>query len=211
MSPLKERLTLTDLLTREDVLEGLATKDSLLAHGVRLIHRFGVHGTSIGKLLEAAGKSKSQFYFHFDDKDDFVCRVLELEMTTMLKMKRRFTLEKLEDVEAWFSPYIELGSLPGNLGCPVGPAATEMSPSNEMVRAEARRQFERWEQKIAEDLAGLAEKEGFGHSYCARTEARNLVCSIQGAFMFGRVFQDRNFIVEVRDNLIRDLKRRFRP
>ena len=29
--------------------------------------------------------------------------------------------------------------------------------------------------------------------------------------MFGRVFQDRNFIVEVRDNLIRDLKRRFRP
>ena len=99
MSHLKERLTLTDLLTREDVLEGLATKDSLLAHGVRLIHRFGVHGTSIGKLLEAAGKSKSQFYFHFDDKDDFVCRVLELEMTTMLKMKLRFPLEKLEDVE----------------------------------------------------------------------------------------------------------------
>ena len=62
-------------------------------------------------------------------------------MTTMLKMKLRFPLEKLEDVETWFSPYIELGSLPGNLGCPVGPAATEMSPSNEMVRAEARRQL----------------------------------------------------------------------
>ena len=80
-----------------------------------------------------------------------------------------------------------------------------------MIRAEARRQFERWEQKIAEDLAGLADKEGFGNSFCARIEARNLACSIQGAFMFGRVFQDRNFIVEVRDNLIRDLKRRFRP
>ena len=59
MGQIKEGLTLTDLLTRDDVLEGISTKDTLMAHGVRLFHRFGVHGTSIGKLLSTTSKSKS--------------------------------------------------------------------------------------------------------------------------------------------------------
>ena len=206
MSKIKERLTLTDLLTRDDVLEDLSTKESLLAHGVRLFHRFGVQGTSIGKLLEATGKSKSQFYFHFQDKDDFVCSVLELEMTTMLKMKKRHRLGCLEDLDDWFSPYVELASLPGNLGCPVGPAATEMSPSKPSIREEAMRQFARWEEKIADDLIILSAREKFDGSFVPEEVARQLACSIQGAFLFGRVFQDNNFILEVRDNFRRQLE-----
>lgn len=207
MSKLKERLTLTDLLTSEDLLKGLSTRDALLAHGVRLFHRFGVHGTSIGKLLEITNKSKSQFYHNFDDKDEFVCRVLELEMTTMLKMKARYRLDCVEDLTEWFSPYLELASLPGNLGCPVGPVATELSPSKDCVRKEASRQFHRWEQKIADDLTILAAKERFDESFSPEATARNLACSIQGAFLFGRVFQQGNFIVEVRDNFRRELER----
>jgi TetR/AcrR family transcriptional regulator, transcriptional repressor for nem operon len=207
MSRIKERLTLTDLLTRDDVLEGIPTKDTLLAHGVRLFHRHGVHGTSIGRLLSETGKSKSQFYFHFQDKDDFVCHVLELEMTTMLKMKKRFRLDRVEDVVDWFSPYLELASLPGNLGCPVGPVATELSPSKESIRAEAERQFRRWEQKITDDLVLLAAGERFDESFDPRAVARNLACSIQGAFLLGRVFQERDFIVEVRDRFQSELER----
>jgi TetR/AcrR family transcriptional repressor of nem operon len=207
MSKLKERLTLTDLLTSDDVLEGLSTKDTLLAYGVRLFHRYGAHGTSIGKLLDATKKSKSQFYFHFQDKDDFVCQVLELEMSTMLKMKRRHPLEKVEDVVDWFRPYLELASLPGNLGCPVGPVATELSPSKDSIREEASRQFERWEQKISNDLESLADLEGFDESFKPELVARNLACSIQGAFLLGRVFQERDFIVEVRDSFQRELER----
>lgn len=207
MSKLKERLTLTDLLTSDEVLQGLPTKDTLLAHGVRLFHRFGANGTSIGKLLEVTNKSKSQFYYHFEDKDEFVCRVLELEMTTMLKMKSRHSLESVEELKDWFSPYVELASLPGNLGCPVGPVATELSPSKDSIREEASRQFERWEQKIADDLTVLAEKESFDESFCPKAAARNLACSIQGAFLLGRVFQNGNFIEEVRDNFQRDLER----
>lgn len=207
MGQIKEGLTLTDLLTRDDVLEGISTKDTLMAHGVRLFHRFGVHGTSIGKLLSTTSKSKSQFYFHFQDKDDFVCQVLKLEMSTMLKMKARYRLDCIEDLTDWFSPYVELASLPGNLGCPVGPVATELSPSKKAIREEARRQFKRWVLKLTDDLILLAARERFDQSFDPEATARRLACSIQGAFLLGRVFQSDELIVEIRDQFQAELER----
>lgn len=206
MSELRERFTLTDLLTRDDVLEGRSVRDLLLAHGVRLFHRFGVHGTSIDKILDTTGKSKSQFYRHFKDKDDFVCQVLELEMTTMLKMTERYRLDRLEDLDDWFSPYLELASLPGNLGCPVGPVASELGPSVESVRDMATRQFARWEQKIADDLILLAARQRFDRSFPAETVARTLACSIQGAFLMGRVYQNLDFMLQVKEGFRRELE-----
>lgn len=202
MQKLQERVSLTELLTRDDILQGLATRDMLLAHGVRLFHRFGVNGTSVGKILEATGKSKSQFYSHFSDKDDFVCKVLELQMGTMIRVGRRYKVEKVEDLVSWFAPYLELASLPENLGCPVGPLASELSPARGSIREEAGKQFHRWQQHIIEMLRGLATCEDFSEDFDPEAIGRNLSYSIQGAFLMGRVFQSHQAIEEVRDNCV---------
>jgi len=198
--------TLTDLLARDEVLAGLCTKESLLAHGVRLFHRYGAAGTSVDKVLAAAGKSKSQFYSHFSNKDDFICSVLELEMTTMLRVGSRYKVLTVNDVAKWFLPYIDLASLPENLGCPVGPLASELGPSNERVRKMATVQFERWQDYIVEMFTRLAAKERFPAEFDARNIGCNLAYSIQGAFLFCRVFQSSHPIEAVRDNILEQLR-----
>ena len=145
---LRKRLTLTELLTSDEVLEGAATRDVLLSHGIRLFHRFGVEGTSIGRLLQVSGKSKSQFYSHFSSREDFVCQILERQMETMIRILSRHPLDSLADFPQWFQPYQELADLPGHLGCPTGPLASDLSPSSEIIQAEASRQFKLWEEHV---------------------------------------------------------------
>lgn len=198
--------TLTELLTGERVLQNLPTKDLLLRQGIRLFHEHGVEGTSLGRLLAVTGKSKSQFYSHFKDRDDFICRVLELEMDTMLRVAARHPLTDFASFGEWFSPYVELASLPGNLGCPVGPAANELAPSRPAIRETSRLQFERWEASISASLEVLAQTEKLSSSFEPKAIARLMCCSIQGAFLFGRVYRDPRFVKEVGEHFFRLLK-----
>lgn len=201
----KKYYSLTELLTGAEILEKGSTRDKLLRHGIRLFHKHGVDGTSVGRLLQATGKSKSQFYSHFRDKDDFICEVLDVQMSTMLQFIKRQPLERMADLEKWFAPYLELATLPQNLGCPVGPLATEMSPSHEIVRLKAVEQFDRWLDTVEEALKKLAGNEGFSPAFEPRVAARRLCCSIQGAFLFCRVYQDESFMVELREQFRQEL------
>lgn len=191
---LRKRLTLTDLLTSDDVFEGAATRDLLLGHGIRLFHRYGVEGTSIGRLLQVSGKSKSQFYSHFSSREDFVCQILERQMETMVRVCGRRALEALEDFPAWFEPYQELARLPGHLGCPTGPLASDMSPSSEIIQAEASRQFKLWEDYVTNCFEGLADRVRLSDSFSARVTAQQFCCSVQGGFLLGRVHQTGDYI-----------------
>lgn len=195
----RPRLTLTDLLTRTDILEKASTKDTLIAHGIRLFHRHGVVGTSLDQLLKVSHKSKSQFYSHFKNKDDFVCQVVERQMSTMIRVAKRYPLNSLSEFEAWFSPYIELAELPDNLGCPVAPLASEMSPSHDSIQETASLWFTRWQECLTQFLTELGEGENFRPEFQPHLTARLLCCSIQGAFLFARVQQDTSFFTQVRE------------
>lgn len=193
----KTSTTFTDLMMREDHLEGMSTRDLLLVFGIRMFHKLGVNGTGVGQLLKATKKSKSQFYHYFEDKDDFVCAILRLEMDIMIRMAGRYPLGTVEDFEAWFKPYVELGELPEQLGCPVGCIAAELSPSHPSVRKEAAAQLARWENHLTECLDGLARKEGFGSDFDAPRMAQRLAAAIQGALLMGRAHQDTRYILAV--------------
>lgn len=203
----KNGTTFTDLMLREDHLEGMSTRDLLLVYGIRMFHKLGVNGTGVGQLLKATRKSKSQFYHYFQDKDDFVCSILRLEMDIMIRMAGRHPLESVEDFQDWFKPYVELGELPDQLGCPVGCIAAELSPSHPSVRKEAAAQLARWEKHLADCLEGLASKEGFGPEFSAARTAQRLAAAIQGALLMGRAHQDLRYILEVREEFADTLRR----
>jgi AcrR family transcriptional regulator len=190
----------TDLLLREDHLAGMATRDLLLVYGIRMFHHLGVNGTGVGQILKATRKSKSQFYHYFQDKDDFICAILRLEMDIMLRMASRHQLVRVEDFERWFEPYIELGELPNQLGCPVGAIASELSPSHPSVRREASQQLLRWEAYLAGCLEEMSRSEGFATAFDAKLMAQRLAGAIQGALLMGRATQDLRYIRAVRDD-----------
>ena len=190
----RKRYTLTELLTSDEVLESANTRDCLLGHGIRLFHRYGVDGASVGRILKASNKSKSQFYSHFGSREDFICQVLKRQMTTMIKVSSRTPFKKVEDFPDWFAPYEELGSLPGHLGCPTGPLATDLSPSCEVVRAEASRQFNLWQNYIADCFAQLFKELGTSPISSSKELADQFCCSLQGAFLLGRVHQTGDYV-----------------
>lgn len=190
--------SITELLTGDEVLRNADTRALLLAQGIRLFHRYGVDGTSVGRIIKVTGKSKSQFYSHFSSREEFICHILELQMTTMIKVTARTPLERLEDFPLWFAPYEELGHLPGHLGCPTGPLATELSPSCEQVQEAAGKQFNRWENYMSDCLLGLFQSNSSAASAEeARLIGQQLCCSIQGAFLLGRVHQTGKYITQV--------------
>ena len=191
---LRQRPTLTELLTSDEVLQGAATRDLLLGYGIRLFHRYGVEGTSIGRLLQVSGKSKSQFYSHFSSREEFVCQILARQMDTMIRVGSRHPLDSLEDFPQWFQPYQELADLPGHLGCPTGPLASDMSPSSEIIQAQASRQFHLWEDHVTRCFQHLGERLNFSESFSARETARQFCCSVQGGFLLGRVHQTGDYI-----------------
>lgn len=194
-------------MMREDHLESMSTRDLLLVHGIRMFHKLGVNGTGIGQLLKATRKSKSQFYHYFQDKDDFICNILRLEMDIMIRRAGRRPLEKVEDFREWFKPYVELGELPEQLGCPVGCIASELSPSHPSVRKEAAEQLTRWESHLAGCMEGLARNEQFGPDFDAKTMAQKMAGAVQGALLMGRTHQDSRYILAARDELEETLLR----
>ena len=194
-------------MLREDHLAGMSTRDLLLVYGIRMFHKLGVNGTGVGQLLKATKKSKSQFYHYFKDKDDFVCSILRLEMDILLRMPTRRSLDTGEDFGEWFQPYVELGELPDQLGCPVGAIASELSPSHPSIRREAAVQLARWESHLATCLTGLGQNEGFIGGFDPQLMAQRLAGAIQGALLMGRTHQSLRYILAVRQEYQEQLDR----
>ncbi len=177
--------------------------DCLVGHGIRLFHRNGVNGTGLNELLEAAQMGKSQFYHYFNNKEDFVCEVVRREMDIFLRRIAPScrTLKCLDDFDSWFEPYLALARLPGNLGCPVGAIASEMSPSSEKVRLAASESLQRWINAIAEGLMTWQAHESLRGDFCPQRTAQYLASTIQGALLMCRSFRSLDPILQVREQL----------
>ncbi len=53
-----------------------ATREKILTEGAKLLREAGVEGTSVEKVMKAAGLTVGGFYAHFDSKDDLIAELL---------------------------------------------------------------------------------------------------------------------------------------
>lgn len=171
----------------------------LLLYGVRVFHKKGVNGTGIAEVMELAGVGKGQFYHYFGSKDQFICEVVRFTMDYFLKRIFVDKLRSLDDFDRWFQPYMDLGQLPGFLGCPVGAIASELSPSNPSVRATAALCLQRWVVAMAEGLSSLQLESGATGNFQPLEVAEELAADIQGALLMCRAMQSSRYIVVLRD------------
>lgn len=194
-----------------DVTRFADKAEFLLAHGVRLFHRKGVNGTGLTELLEAAGMGRSQFYHYFENKEEFVCAVVRHEMDFFLERvapgARR--LQSLRGLDAWWEPYIALGRMPDNLGCPVGVIAMETSGSSERVRLASLEALRRWSVALAEGLQELKRGEPLRTEFSPDRAAGLLASLIQGALLLGRTFRSTEHIETAREQA-REMLTEFR-
>jgi len=53
-----------------------ATREKILTEGAKVLREAGVEGTSVEKVMKAAGLTVGGFYAHFDSKDDLIAELL---------------------------------------------------------------------------------------------------------------------------------------
>jgi len=118
----------------------VSSRQRILDTAADLIHTRGFHHTSIQDILEAASVTKSNFYYHFESKEQLAFEVLGQRMRRFYAIAIGPSLENpdldpAQRIDVFLNNVLAIGcSEFGVLGCPFGNLAQEISSIHEPLR-----------------------------------------------------------------------------
>ncbi len=118
----------------------MSSKQKIIDQAAQLIHTKGLNHTSIQDILDAASVTKSNFYYHFESKEQLAFEVLAEQMRQFYAIAIGPSLENpeldpLQRIEVFLDNVLAIGhSDYGELGCPFGNLAQEISATHEPLR-----------------------------------------------------------------------------
>jgi TetR/AcrR family transcriptional regulator, transcriptional repressor for nem operon len=172
------------------------SREKILQAAETLFHRRGFQPTSLEELLEASGVCRSNFYYHFQSKED-----LGLEVLARLveRFEARVIRGILEDesvparrrLETLFHTLREgQREVSYSAGCPFGNLAAELSGVHPQFRDRLSVFFRRWEDALERCLRdGMARAE-FRQDLDTRLMALAIMGQIEGAFLLSKAHRD---------------------
>jgi TetR/AcrR family transcriptional repressor of nem operon len=174
----------------------MSSKEKILNTAADLIHTRGFHHTSIQDILQAASVTKSNFYYHFESKEQLAFEVLGERMRQFYAIAIGPSLENpslnpAQRIEAFLDNLLAIGcSKFGELGCPFGNLAQEISSIHEPLRESLSMFFgactEAMEQCFEEGKqAGI-----FRQELPSRQIADFILAQIQGAFLLRKTHKE---------------------
>lgn len=122
------------------------TKNRILEHAGRMIHKKGFNNTGIQEILDSAGVPKGSFYFYFKSKEDlglaiidhFAQSVAQLGESLLVKAPGS-PLERLRGYFGAMRKFFEQENWKS--GCPIGNLTQEMGTLNEAFRSKLQSVF----------------------------------------------------------------------
>ena len=172
------------------------SKQKILKKAAKLIHTKGFNNTSIQDILDASHVTKSNFYYHFDSKEKLGLDVLggkmcQFEAFVVGPSLEDSTLGPFERINGFLDRILALGAMPeGELGCPFGNLAQEMSAIHEPLR-QFLSEFFNW---CAERLERCFEEGKMAGDFQERLPSRRLaefvLAQIQGSFLLRKTHKD---------------------
>ena len=186
------------------------SKQKLLLEAAKLIHTKGFNNTSIQDILDAASVTKSNFYYHFDSKEQLGFEVLERRIRFFYGLVIEPSLDNrelspMERVNAFLDRALALGSAPeGELGCPFGNLAQEMSSIHEPLRQTLSMFFNAGTARLEECFEEGKKTGDFKETLPSKQLAEFVLGQIQGSFLLRKTHRD----VRVMESNI-ELLRRF--
>jgi len=134
------------------------TKQQLLETGLVMLLEHGYNDLGIQTLLKETGVPRGSFYHHFDSKEDFALRVVDLYMDrvhdALTACVRDESRPPLERVRGFFEMTKGQYRQDGYLGCMLGGLGQELSGVNDVFRLKIESCFK----EIAGILAGCLEE-----------------------------------------------------
>lgn len=173
----------------------MGNREKLIATAAAIFGRRGYQATSVDHILEAAGVSPSNFYYHFKSKETLAYEVLERTFDELRKelgpifMNRRLSApEKLQHLHRLFVKKMEENGCRG--GCPLGNLAQELSDSHPGFRQRLAEFFEECMAGIAEIVAQGVREGAFRRDTDPRATSYLLFGSIEGLILLSKSLKD---------------------
>ncbi len=190
------------------------SKQRILTETAKLIHTNGLNNTSIQDILDASNVTKSNFYYHFESKEQLAFEVLARRMRNFYAVIIEPSLDNpalspLERVNAFLDRILGLGVSPeGELGCPFGNLAQEMSAIHEPLREQLSTFFHAGAERLERCFEDGKRAGVFKESMPSRQVAEFVLAQIQGTFLLRKTHKD-PCVVERNIDMLRQLVRNW--
>lgn len=174
----------------------MTSKEKILGETLKLIHAKGFNNTSVQDILDAASVSKSNFYYHFTTKEELGFEVLAERMRQFYEFAVRPSLDNerlapLERVQAFLDRLLAIGLSPeGELGCPFGNLAQEMSTVHEPLRQALSAFFRTGAERLTECFEEGKREGDFRETLQSEQLAEFVLAQVQGSFLLRKTHKD---------------------
>lgn len=160
---------------------------------MRLIHRSGVHATSVDDVLAAAGAGKSQFYHYFRNKEDLVRQVLALQVERHVTSKPEIysRLDTFGGIAAWFDTILasmEERACVG--GCPIGSMAAEVADREAALGPDLVEAFDLFRHHLTRGLTAMKERGALRADADPERLADFVLAAKQGGMLLSKTYKD---------------------
>ncbi len=153
----------------------------------------GVAATSVEEILAASTAGKSQFYQHFNSKDELVQDVIALRAEEILT-KQTLRLGKLDSfrgLQQWRNAIVQSNALRrGAWGCTLGSLAGELSDVNDAARVALAKHFDEWEQLLADAFVRMRQSGVLRDDADAHLLAIGVMAALQGGYLLAQTAHD---------------------
>lgn len=170
----------------------MTNKEIILNTATDLFHSFGFSQTSVDKIVEKSGVSKSNFYYHFDTKEKLALQILDNQIKRYENEVISETLLNSEynpvvKIENFFNKIVhyhtELNCLKG---CPFGNLALEQSDINESFRIKLSDFFSLWKSAIEQCISEGIQDGYFNDDLNSGSLADLILAQIEGGILLSK-------------------------
>ena len=184
--------------------KGEQTREKILVEARQVFKRKGFGTTTINDLLEAAGTTKGNLYFHFADKEALGLEVLKREQQSFYRfLDQAFEVESpVTGLENLFHSALDKNRQQGFVGgCLFGNTALEASDTSPLYTALVQEVFTEWIARVAQVITAAQVAEQVRTDVSPEGLAELVVATIEGGIMQARLQKDENPLKRSLDTL----------
>jgi len=184
----------------------METRERILDSAQRLTQTRSFHGFSFQDIADEVGVRKASLYHHFDSKDDVAVAMLQrVEGWVIAQFKKVEGREPKERLEAYFDLFRQIHGKAERM-CPGGSFAAVFDAVSSPVQASLHRFAKMhvdWLEEVVRD--GVEQGQFTIGDQRPRDVAAQILASVQGALLTGRLSSDRHVLAVVAEGMRRYL------
>ena len=190
------------------------TKAEIIKQAAILFNIKGYSGSSISDVMERTGLKKGGIYNHFQNKEELSLAAFEYAWSVMVKDyvdvldADTSATEKLLGYIETFRSYIYKPPIKG--GCPIMNSSSEVDDTNPALSKVVRGAALAWEHMLEKVIVAGIRSGEFRDTINASKEAINMIASLEGGIMLGKLHRNPAYMHAIADQLIDHINTRIK-